>query len=114
MQRCPLAHQLHLRPLGIAMYLRYCILPLGFTFDIIVLGRKIFQLQNVAVLHFGITLQVRHQEHITKAVVQFHFGGSKIISIYTKVGLEETLNVTLTFNQATHGRIFLVVMGHLL
>ena len=83
----------HLLPFGITVDLLHGCIPLFRRLCLEPVFREIFQFQNVAVLHFRISLQVRHEEHVAETVVQLHFGHGQVIGIDTQVGGEETLNV---------------------
>ena len=43
-----------------------------------VVGGQIFQLNDIAVLHCGVVLLVRHKEDVAIAVIHFHFGYGEI------------------------------------
>ena len=96
---------------GVEAELPYGVLPLVFGVGFVVLGGEVFQLQNVAVLHFGIPHEVGHQEEVAEAVVHFHLGCGEVVGVDAEVGLQEALDVSFTLYLAAHGGVVLVGLG---
>ena len=62
--------------------------------------------------YFCVTLQIGHQKHIAKAVIQFYFRHCEVVGVHAKVSGEESLNVTFAFNAAAYGSILLISFGY--
>ncbi len=54
--------------------------------------------------YFCVTLQIGHQKHIAKAVIQFYFRHCEVVGVHAKVSGEESLNVTFALNAAAYGK----------
>lgn len=61
--------------------------------------------------HLVVAFQVGHKEHVAEAVIQFHLRGGEVVRAYAEIGGEETLYVSFTLYQATHGGVVLVGTG---
>ena len=62
--------------------------------------------------YFCVTLQIGHQKHIAKAVIQFYFRHCEVVGVHAKVSGEESLNVTFALNAAAYGSILLISLGY--